>query len=195
MSVCWDRNYLPGVYRQLQPLPFKTLKLQKGSTYEIFMLTFPYSESFLGSAISSATLCIVPCSPAACLPPSPINSPGLGAPLVSFPETLTRWDASYILPGLLPTCAVCNLSAFLGLCDSLLLPSTSLTPTPDVVSCSTVAVRKIPALSSLQDALYSKAGGETEILKVYRERKFQDTPLRLFCSLSLASVLKLMVYF
>lgn len=195
MSVFWDRNYLPGVYRQLQSLPFKTLKLQKGSTYEIFMLTFPYSESFLGSANSSATLCIAPCSPAACLPPSPVNSPGLGAPLVSFLETLTGWDASYILPGLLWTCAVCNLSAFLRLCDFFLPPSTSLTPTLDMVSCSTVAVKKIPALSSLQNVLYSKAGGEIEILKVCCKRKFQDTLLWLFCSLSLASVLKLMVYF
>lgn len=127
------------------------LKLQKGSTYEIFMLTFPYSTSFPGSAISLAILCIILCSPAAPLPLSPVNSPGLEALLVSFQEKL--YDVSYAmaLPGLLSAHAVCNLSVFLSPCDSLsqpLPPSTSLTPLLGMVSLHHI-IRKILAISSL----------------------------------------------
>lgn len=77
------------------------LKLQKGSTYEIFMLTFPYSTSSPGSAISLAILYIVLCSPAAPLLLSPVNSPSLEAPLVSFQEKLYDISDITALPGLL----------------------------------------------------------------------------------------------
>lgn len=118
------------------------LKLLKGSTYEIFMLTFPYSTSFPGAAISLAILCAAPCSPTAPLPLSPVNSPGLKAPLVSFQEKI--YDISYAtaLPGLLSAHAVCNLSGFLSPCDSLsqpLSPSTSLTPLLGMVSYLTAS--------------------------------------------------------
>lgn len=105
------------------------------------MLTFPCSASCLGSAISSAMRSASCCDPPApaCLPPGPVNSPGPGAALVFFHEKL--WDVSYAaaLLGLLWTCASSNLSVFLSPCDSFSLPSSSLTPILDVVSCPTVS--------------------------------------------------------
>lgn len=89
---------------------------KRANTWNIHADILSWLSHFLSNTLST-----VLCSPAACLPLSPVDSPGLKAPFVSFQQTL--YDVSYAtaLPGLFSACTACNLSVCLNLCDSVSL--------------------------------------------------------------------------